>query len=288
MLGLHGYIGILIIVFVHITLIFQIQPFISWTTPTAWTGYILLVDSIIYRLKGTSLLCNRSKRFLVLLPLSIVLWVIFELYNLHLVNWEYINLPDNMGLRLFGYCWSFATILPAIFLTAELLETLHLFERARIKPVKVTRGRLYFWMAVGFLFLVGPLLVPQSIAVYLFGLVWVGFILVSDPLSKILGKPSLFGDLEKGDLNVMLTLMVAGYICGLFWEFWNYWAHTKWIYTFPITQNIKYFEMPILGFLGFGPFALELYAMYYVVVGLKEKISGEAIRPHKEGESVYP
>lgn len=288
MLKVHGYIGFLIIVFVHVTLIFQIQPFISWTTPTAWTGYILLLDSIIYRLKGRSLLCNRAKRFLVLFPLSIVLWVIFELYNLHLVNWEYINLPDNMALRLFGYSWSFATILPAIFLTAEFIERLHLFDRARIKPVRVTKSGLYCWMGMGGLFLIGPLLVPQSIAVYLFGFVWIGFILVLDPLNRFMGKPSLFSDLERGNLNALLTLMVAGYICGLFWEFWNYWAHTKWIYTFPITQNIKYFEMPILGFLGFGPFALELYAMYYVVVGLKQKFSGEEIQPQREGESLYP
>ena len=121
---IHGYIGILIVVFVKVTLIFQVQPFISWTTPTAWTGYILLLDAIIYRLKGQSLICNRPKKFLALLPLSIFLWVIFELYNLHLINWEYVNLPDNIGLRLFGYCWSFATILPAIFLTSEFLDVL--------------------------------------------------------------------------------------------------------------------------------------------------------------------
>jgi hypothetical protein len=288
MLRFYGYIGILIILFVHVTLFFRIQPFISWTTPTAWTGYILLLDSIIYRLKGQSLICNRSKRFLILLPLSIVLWVIFELYNLHLVNWEYINLPDNMALRLFGYCWSFATILPAIFLTAEFLEALHLFDRARLKPVRVTKSGLSVWMGIGFIFLIGPLLVSQSVAVYLFGFVWVGFILVLDPLNNLFGKPSLFGDLEQGRLSPMLTLMAAGYICGLFWEFWNYWAHTKWIYTFPITQNIKYFEMPIVGFLGFGPFALELYAMYHVAVALGEKLFQGGIRPHQEGESVYP
>ena len=272
MLRIHGYIGILIILFVEITLIFQVQPFISWTTPIAWTGYILLLDAIIYRLKGQSLICNRPKKFLSLLPLSIVFWVIFELYNLHLVNWKYVNLPDNMGLRLFGYCWSFATILPAIFLTWELLETLHLFAKARMKSVRIPRGALYFWMVVGIVFLLFPLLVRQSLAVYLFGIVWVGFILFLDPLNKIFGRPSLFGDLEDGKLGTILSLMVAGYICGLFWEFWNYWAHTKWIYTFPITQNIKYFEMPILGFLGFGPFALELYAMYYFSVHIKQRL----------------
>lgn len=285
---IHGYIGILIIVFVKVTLIFQVQPFISWTTPTAWTGYILLVDAIIYRLKGQSLICHRPKKFLTLLPLSIVLWVIFELYNLHLVNWEYINLPGNMALRLFGYCWSFATILPAIVLTSELLETLHLFDKARMKAVHVTRNALYFWIVIGLVFLIAPLLFRQSIAVYLFGLVWVGFILVLDPLNKIVGRPSLFGDLENGKLDTILSLMVAGYVCGLFWEFWNYWAHTKWIYTFPITQNIKYFEMPVVGFLGFGPFALELFGMYHFSVFLKRKAFREEIRLSEKVQNRYP
>ena len=132
-------------------------------------------------------------------------------------------------------------------------------------------------MGIGLAFIVYPLLVPQSLAVYLFGFVWVGFILLLDPLNKLLGNPSLFSDLEEGRLNKILSLMVAGYICGLFWEFWNYWAFTKWIYTFPITQSIKYFEMPILGFLGFGPFALELYVMYHFVAYLKRTFFREEV-----------
>lgn len=269
MLKVHGYIGIGIILFAGITLILQVQPFISWTTPTAWTGYILLSDSLVYRLKGRSLICSRPKKFAVMLLLSIVLWVIFELFNLHLRNWHYINLPQNMALRLIGYGWSFATILPAIFETSEFLDALHLFDNARIKRIRIGRGVLFFWMGIGLVFLLGPLLVPRSVAVYLFGFVWVGFVLLLDPLNKLLGNPSLFGDLEEGRLNTILSLTVAGCICGVLWEFWNYWAHTKWIYTFPITQNIKFFEMPILGFLGFGPFALELYAMYHFVAYLK-------------------
>jgi hypothetical protein len=48
----------------------------------------------------------------------------------------------------------------------------------------------------------------------------------------------------------------------------------------PFTQNIKYFEMPLAGFLGFGPFALEYRAMYqFCRIFLKrgeEAPSGEA------------
>jgi hypothetical protein len=51
------------------------------------------------------------------------------------------------------------------------------------------------------------------------------------------------------------------------WEFWNYWAHTKWVYTVPILPQIKIFEMPFLGFFGFGPFALECYVATNLLFG---------------------
>ena len=37
---------------------------------------------------------------------------------------------------------------------------------------------------------------------------------------------------------------------------------TKWIYNVPILPDVKIFEMPILGFGGFPPFAVECFAMY--------------------------
>jgi hypothetical protein len=51
-------------------------------------------------------------------------------------------------------------------------------------------------------------------------------------------------------------------ICGLLWEFWNFWARAKWIYTVPFFEKLKLFEMPLLGFLGFPTFAVSAYAMY--------------------------
>ena len=51
----------------------------------------------------------------------------------------------------------------------------------------------------------------------------------------------------------------------MIWEFWNYWAHTKWIYAVPILPEVRIFEMPILGFGGFPPFAVECFVMYVAV-----------------------
>jgi hypothetical protein len=73
------------------------------------------------------------------------------------------------------------------------------------------------------------------------------------------------GGLLENDHNRILSLFIAGLICGLIWEFWNYWAATKWVYLAPFTSNVRIFEMPIAGFLGFGPFAWEFFSMYYFV-----------------------
>ena len=55
------------------------------------------------------------------------------------------------------------------------------------------------------------------------------------------------------------------YPAGFNWEFWNFWAYTKWIYTVPIPEMPQIFEMPILGFLGFGPFGLETFAFWTLI-----------------------
>src|SRR5205823_6666876 len=59
-----------------------------------------------------------------------------------------------------------------------------------------------------------------------------------------------------------ICLLIAGLICGLFWESCNYWAGSKWVYQIPYVGFAKLFEMPVLGFLGFLPFALEVHAFY--------------------------
>ena len=59
-------------------------------------------------------------------------------------------------------------------------------------------------------------------------------------------------------------------MCGVLWEFWNYWAETKWLYTVPLPEwlRIQLFEMPVIGFLGFPPFAVEYFVLTELVSAL--------------------
>jgi hypothetical protein len=99
-------------------------------------------------------------------------------------------------------------------------------------------------------------------------LVWVGFALLLEPLNYRRGRPSWLAALASGDASLLLALLASGIVCGVLWEFWNYWAATKWTYTVPYLGHVKLFEMPVLGYLGFPLFALECYAMYHWLRGL--------------------
>ena len=100
--------------------------------------------------------------------------------------------------------------------------------------------------------------------------VWLGFIFLLDPINARLGAPSLVARTRSGDglpinRDLLINLMASGLLCGLLWEFWNYWSRAKWHYTVPIMEHVKLFEMPLPGFLGFPAFALECFTMYVFV-----------------------
>ena len=249
----------------------RVEPFWTWHTPIAWTGYILLLDGIIYKRRGNSWLTAHRGEFVFLALVSIPLWVIFEGYNLLIENWHYINLPENLVVRYFGYAWAFATISPGIFLTAEVVAILRA-ARARVDRLRNAAGlrlcdsRLstfdYVLVGAGAAMLVWPIVRPSP---YLAAPVFLGFVFLLDPLNARAGDESLLRDSRKGDYSRLINLLIAGFICGGLWEFWNYWSRAKWIYTVPIFGDIKIFEMPVLGYFGFPPFALECFAMYIFV-----------------------
>ncbi len=245
----------------------------TWTTPICWWGYLLILDAFIELRVGRSPFVGRPGRFFGWTILSVLFWLVFEAYNLRLRNWEYIGLPDDHRLRLAGYLASFATILPAVFLTTESLRILRIFTWSARRPIRPGSRALAGMVVAGLLCLVVPLLLPEAIGRYLFALVWVGFILVLEPLNLRLGAPSILRQLAAGEPGTLLRLLLAGYLCGFLWEFWNYWAAARWVYHLSFLPSARIFEMPVVGFLGFGPFAVELYAMYAPFEALRQRLA---------------
>lgn len=245
----------------------RLEPFYSWHTPIAWTGYILFVDGLVWQRRGSSLLRDDRAEFCFIAILSVPLWVIFELYNkCCLQNWYYVGLPESLPVRWFGYAWSFATIWPAIFETGDLVSSLRDRRAPHDRTDNIRRhdpGPLgWTFVVAGFAMLAVPLVFPSP---YLAAPVWLGFYFLLDPLNARAADESILGDLREGRRGRLVNLLLAGLICGVVWEFWNYWAGTKWIYAVPILPNLRLFEMPVLGYGGFPAFALECFAMYVTV-----------------------
>jgi hypothetical protein len=262
-----AWIGLLAILISQIGMLARVEPFYSWHTPIAWTGYILLVDGLVWRRRGSSWLSDARAEFAFLALMSIPLWVVFEIYNKYCIqNWYYIGLPESRPLRYFGYAWSFATIFPAIFETGELIASLRDPAGQSIRRTASAPQRpgpaAWASVAAGAVMLLVPVFYPSP---YLAAPVFLGFIFMLDPLNARAGSESILADLRQRRYARLVNLLAAGLICGVLWEFWNYWAGAKWIYAVPILTEVRLFEMPVLGFGGFPPFAVECFVMYVAV-----------------------
>lgn len=240
------------------------EPFYSWFYTFAWWSYILFLQAFLYHRSRSSPLFDSPGAFFLLLPLSVTVWLVFEAFNFRLQNWHYSNLPQSTALRWAGYAVSFSTVLPGIFSTMWTLEHFLGMERKRTHPLTNPNASYGYQIALGLAFLFLPLLLPR----FFFPLVWGGFIFLLEPINRHLGFDSLTEQWETVSLRRFTILLFSGLICGILWEFWNYWAGSKWVYTVPFVGGWKVFEMPILGFLGFPPFAVECYAMTSFLAGL--------------------
>jgi len=269
---LYGYLGVLIIVVAEALLFSGNQIVGRWFTPIVWTGYILFIDGLVYAVRSRSLLMTDRLELLVIVVVSIGAWWLCEFYNAPRfwksdleLWWHYHNLEPNLMLRRAGYDWAFATIFPLLFITAELF-TVTLFKRSngglRLSPSK---GVLLIFIVLGVVGVVWPLIYPSA---WLAPVIWLSFIFLLDPINALRGWPSIAGDLSRGDWRRLWSLLAAGLVCGFLWEFFNYWAISKWTYTVPYLGNVKIFEMPVLGFLGFPPFAVECWVIYIFVRSL--------------------
>jgi hypothetical protein len=259
-LASHGWVGLIGLISAELLMFRGFEPVSVYFTPIAWTCYILLVDAAVLAVSGHSRIHDEPREFASVALLSIPLWLIFEGYNLRLRNWTYVGVPEPWPLALLGYGWSFATITPGIFETADLIEAFGWFRRA--EPLTFSGLAQRVMIAVGAISLLVPLITPQHTSRYLFAFVWIGFVFLLDPINYGLGLPSLIADFAVGRRSRFYSLLISGFVCGWLWEFWNYWAAAKWRYIFPILQGWKIFEMPLPGYLGFLSFALECFVMY--------------------------
>ncbi len=245
------------------------EPFVTWLFDFAWWPLLLFLDGILWRRTGRSRLWGQPGAFLRMLFFSVTVWLIFEVFNLWLLNWRYAGVEPRLWLRWPGYALAFATVLPGIFLTAEVLAVLGVGARLQ-GPARRLEGWQPAFLLAGVACLVLPFIAPD----YGFPCIWVAFLFLLDPLVDLLTGDSLTRRFLMGARQEHLCLLLAGLLCGIWWEMWNYPAAAKWVYTLPVLNFGKVFEMPVLGFLGFLPFALECLVMYDFLTVLHRRLSG--------------
>jgi hypothetical protein len=264
-LALHGWLGL--------GLIGIFWP-LNWLLPGSrthwgffplWLGYSLAVDAWSLRRQGTSLLTRGWKRYLGLFLVSIPVWWLFEAINERTQNWQYA------GRHLFGNTeyvvlasLSFSTVIPAVFGTAELMASLGFVRRLGRGPiVRLDRRTTLIFFAAGWLMLAALLIWPMVF----FPFVWLSLFFILEPMNVWLGNRSTAGYVRLGNWRPVVALWLGGLTCGFFWEMWNYLSYPKWVYTIPWLNFLHIFEMPALGYLGYLPFALELFAFYQLLTG---------------------
>ena len=222
-----------------------------------WLGYILLVDALVYTRAGNSLWSRSRERFVLLFCFSAPVWWLFELINLRTANWQYLGRELFTPFQFNLLCTiAFSTVVPAVFETAELIRsfpwTQHSGPRLPAKP------QVFVVLFVAGLAMLALLLAWPKI---FYPFAWTSLVLIFEPINHWSGRPHFLQNLRVGDWRSVLSLALGALTCGFFWEMWNYYSFPKWIYHTPGTEFLHIFEMPLLGYGGYIPFALELYAL---------------------------
>ena len=240
----------------------RVEPFSTFFYLFAWYGLIYSFDRAIARREGRSLITRCGFSFVHLLFWSAVLWFFFELINLRLENWYYIFVPDQAWLRYSNTFLAFCTVFPGMFWIDHYLGLRGVFANVRGNTRIYTPRLRRILVLFGLAFFILPLAWPT----YFFPLVWLALIFLIAPLQYARDPDSILHQWERGEYGRTLRMLLAGLIAGLFWEFFNFWARAKWVYTVPFFDELKLFEMPVAGFLGFPPFAVECAIVYKLLV----------------------
>lgn len=259
----HLAIGLVLVAVTWWTAWFGPRPVSDYMFAPLWLGYILTVDGLAVWRSGSSLMVRNARQFALLFLYSMPLWWLFEFANRYLDNWHYsLPRPYSRPVYLSLASVAFSTVMPAVFVTAELVRIV-LPLRQRRRWIVFAPGRMAR-VAIAVLGL-GMFMASLAFPDVAFPLVWVGVFLFLDAINSLAGGRSIAGQVARGQWDTVVVLFVAGLVCGVFWELWNSGSMPKWTYDVPHVPDLRLFEMPIPGYGGYLPFALEIYAFYQII-----------------------
>jgi len=237
-----------------------------WAFFPLWLGYCLTVDGLTFACTGSSLLSRSRRAYIGLFAASVPAWWFFELINQRTRNWIYLDdgLIGPIEYALLASL-AFSTVIPAVFGTAELVGSFKWVRRLPLGPRIVPNTVVLTGFLVGGLVMLALALGWPR---YFYPFVWLSVFFILEPVNHRLGHRTLLARTAVGDWRPVISLWIGTLICGFFWELWNYWSFPKWIYDVPFVGFGRIFEMPVLGYGGYLPFALELFALYHLLSGI--------------------
>ena len=272
----HGWLGLSLIIIFWIINWTLTGPRTHWGFFPLWLGYCLTIDGFVFLRTGTSLLTRSPRKYLGLFLISAPVWWLFELFNIRTQNWVYIGAEIFTPLEYaFWTTLSFTTVIPAVFGSAELFASFDFVKRLKRGLVIGTNKRTtLFFFILGLIMLALLLTWPRRF----FGFIWLSVYFILEPINIWLGNRSLADWTQKGDWRPVISLWLGVLLTAFFWEMWNYYSYPKWVYEVPWGDWFHIFEMPLLGYGGYLPFALELYALYHWILGLLSEKNTDYIK----------
>jgi hypothetical protein len=250
-----------------------VEPIRGYWFEFVWAGYILAGDAVVWGRVGRSLLHGGGWRTAALFALSVPVWWAFEIANWRLENWRYVGTTAYGGQAfVLLKTLAFAFVLPALATSRDLLRSFVRFPHPPAVP-------LPSWTA--------PALVVSGLAcvplLYLFPdrafpLVWVAPWCVLDGVAELRGRrPNVLALVREGRAGPVLLVAVAGLGTGILWELWNWGAVPHWDYRIPYVGFLSLFAMPVLGYLGYPPFALVADALVRTAMGGGGGLTGDPV-----------
>lgn len=274
------------------------EPLASFAAPLLWWAYIALSDSLLFSLKGESLIASRTDDFVWMAACSAAAWLILEGVNAGLGAWQYINLPAQTGPRWAWYLALGAAMLPALYQSAAYLSPVkpagseRRFSPPRDwrqsvrgalrpdknspQPVRVSERALDGIQAAGVLCFFLPFFFPRLA----FPLAALALPLILDPLNFRLRTPSLLGLLERGERGKIAALAAAGLVCGLAGEAWLYAGGPSRVYDLGYAGGPPFMNLPLAGYAAFPFLAFSVFSLYSLALfarGRGAGLLGEAV-----------
>jgi len=272
-LRLNLYFGLFGLMFSALLLVLHVSFMKTWFFCFSWWFFILVMDSLNFRRRKASPLSDSVKNFLFSAFISVLVWLVFELFNLRVKNWTYHDLPPNILERWLGYFVAYASVIPAMREISLFIQSFLSKKKLALFRVRGAPALFKSWFFSGIILIILALTWPRLF----FPLGWLCLIFLLEPLNYWLKNETLLKDLKKGDWTRFWSWLLTGLVAGFLWEFWNFWAGSHWEYSLPYLNFWRVFQMPVFGYIGFLPFALEVFVFYQLLFALYKKLQRKVV-----------